>query len=193
MQQIYLYISDFPKNPDRNLQNHFRPVTLWNGTVQVRTLCINSIWIQVSENQISGSCALAVSTALLHTNLNYWIPLYTLRPLLGTTYPWKCMGHSHLWNDNALMDPMVVKQSSFIPKKPRWPLRTQQQKGRKFGRNCPIIKGECQPPSGPQIRERGSTTTAAGHPSNGQHAHCKKFCWNFSAVCLWIDFWTIKG
>ena len=25
---------------------------------------------------------------------------------------------SHLWNDNALMDPMVVKQSSFIPKKP---------------------------------------------------------------------------
>ena len=115
---------------------------------------------------------------------------------------------SHLWNDNALMDPMVVKQSSFIPKKPsalllyscadrhgHYSLISQsyllllQQKGRKFGRNSPIIKGECQPPSGgPQIKERGSPIPQMVNMKSSSW-HCKKkvlsiFFGGYSEMCV---------
>ena len=49
-----------------------------------------------------------------------------------------------------------------------------QQKGRKFGRNSPIIKGECQPPSGgPQIKERGSPIPQMVN-MHSRSWHCKE-------------------
>ena len=63
-----------------------------------------------------------------------------------------------------------------------------QQKGRKFGRNSPIIKGECQPPSGgPQIKERGSPIPQMVN-MHSRSWHCKEKLKVF--ICI---FFGIKG
>ena len=63
-----------------------------------------------------------------------------------------------------------------------------QQKGRKFGRNSPIIKGECQPPSGgPQIKERGSPIPQMVN-MHSRSWHCKEKLKVF--ICIFLG---IKG